>query len=173
MIKKVNKGILFWIEGFSGSGKTTLAKKIKSKINKLYGPTILINGDDIRSIFKLNDFSKLGRLNVFKKYVLISRLITNQKINLIFTVVGLNKKYQFLLKKKFKNIITILIKTNIHKVSKMKIKKTYEEKENIVGLNIKPDYPKYEIILVNNFKKNLDKLSLELINKIKKKLPHK
>ena len=94
MIKKVNKGILFWIEGFSGSGKTTLAKKIKSKINKLYGPTILINGDDIRSIFKLNDFSKLGRLNVFKKYVLISRLITNQKINLIFTVVGLNKKYQ-------------------------------------------------------------------------------
>tara|TARA_B100001250_G_C19605358_1_gene702493 strand:+ start:180 stop:701 length:522 start_codon:yes stop_codon:yes gene_type:complete len=173
MIKKVNKGILFWIEGFSGSGKTTLAKKIKSKINKLYGPTILINGDDIRSIFKLNDFSKLGRLNVFKKYVLISRLITNQKINLIFTVVGLNKKYQYLLKKKFKNIITILIKTNIHKVSKMKIKKTYEEKENIVGLNIKPDYPKYEIILVNNFKKNLDKLSLELINKIKKKLPHK
>ena len=69
MIKKVNKGILFCIEGFSGSGKTTLAKKIKSKINKLYGPTILINGDDIRSIFKLNDFSKLGRLNVFKKYV--------------------------------------------------------------------------------------------------------
>ena len=129
MIKKVNKGILFWIEGFSGSGKTTLAKKIKSKINKLYGPTILINGDDIRSIFKLNDFSKLGRLNVFKKYVLISRLITNQKINLIFTVVGLNKKYQYLLKKKFKNIITILIKTNIHKVSKMKIKKTYEEKK--------------------------------------------
>ena len=49
-----NKGILFVIMGLSGSGKTTLGRKIKKDITKIYGPTIMISGDDIRKIFKLN-----------------------------------------------------------------------------------------------------------------------
>ena len=54
-MKKINKnkGIVFWITGLSGSGKTTLAKKIKKDISKIYGPTIMISGDDIRKIFGL------------------------------------------------------------------------------------------------------------------------
>ena len=47
---KKNKGIVFWITGLSGSGKTTIGKKIKTKIIKSYGPTIVFNGDDIRKI---------------------------------------------------------------------------------------------------------------------------
>ena len=48
-MKKINrnKGILFWITGLSGSGKTTLGIKIKKNINKIYGPTVMISGDDI------------------------------------------------------------------------------------------------------------------------------
>ena len=38
------KGIFFWITGFSGAGKTAIAKKIKPKICKFYGPTILFSG---------------------------------------------------------------------------------------------------------------------------------
>ena len=49
-----NKGILFWITSFSGSGKTYLAKKIYKEITKSYGTTLVISGDDIRKIFKLN-----------------------------------------------------------------------------------------------------------------------
>ena len=49
--KNPNKGILFWVTGLSGSGKTTLAKKIKREIQSLYGPTIVVSGDDIRRIF--------------------------------------------------------------------------------------------------------------------------
>ena len=97
MIKK--KGIVFWIEGYSGSGKTTIARKIRLPIVKKYGPTILINGDDIRKIFKLKNYSKEGRFEVFKQYLSLSKLIINQNINIIFTVVGLNKKYHQLLKK--------------------------------------------------------------------------
>ena len=44
------KGILFWVTGFPGSGKTAIANKIKSKIIKSYGPTILISGDNLRKI---------------------------------------------------------------------------------------------------------------------------
>tara|TARA_B100000965_G_C19302720_1_gene630859 strand:+ start:125 stop:637 length:513 start_codon:yes stop_codon:yes gene_type:complete len=167
------KGNLIWIEGFSGSGKTQIAKKIQSKLSGLYGPTILINGDDTRKIFKLNDYSKNGRLEVFKKNLNLTKLIINQNVNVIFTVVGLNKTYSQLLKKNFKKLVTILIKTNVNQLKRLKLKKTYKNKKNVVGLDIVPDFPKYDIILHNNFKKSLNVLAILLANKIKSKLTHK
>ena len=54
---KKNKGILFWITGLSGSGKTTIGKKIKKDIVKLYGPTLLVSGDNLRKIFKFDKYT--------------------------------------------------------------------------------------------------------------------
>lgn len=63
-MKKINKnkGIVFWITGLSGSGKTTLAKKITPEIRKIFGPTVVISGDDIRKIFKIKGYTKAERL---------------------------------------------------------------------------------------------------------------
>ena len=47
--KDPDKGILFWVTGLSGSGKTSISKKIKKDIEKTYGPTLLVSGDDIKS----------------------------------------------------------------------------------------------------------------------------
>ena len=58
-----NKGILFWVTGLSGSGKTSIARKIKPKISKLYGPTIVFSGDDMRKIFGLTKYSRSERFN--------------------------------------------------------------------------------------------------------------
>ena len=54
----MNKGILFWVTGLSGSGKSSIAKKIWPTIKRKFGPTILVNGDDMRSIFKLNKYDR-------------------------------------------------------------------------------------------------------------------
>ena len=62
-----NKGFLIWITGLSGSGKTSIAKKIKPIIQKKIGPTLLIQGDNLRKIFKLNKYDKVSRLKNWKK----------------------------------------------------------------------------------------------------------
>ena len=59
--KYKNKGILFWITGLSGTGKSTLGNLIYPKIKKIYGPTIIIHGDDFRNIWNLNSYDyKVG-----------------------------------------------------------------------------------------------------------------
>ena len=105
-----NKGILFWVTGLSGSGKTTIAKLIKSRISKLYGPTLIISGDDLRNIFELRGFDKKTRLSNGIKFSRMCKLITNQNINIIFAVVGLIEKIRFLNKKNIKNYVEIYIK---------------------------------------------------------------
>ena len=88
---KINKrkGILFWVTGLSGSGKTSVAKNIKKKIEKKYGPTIVVSGDDLRKIFNFKSYSLKERILLSKKFNKFCKYITNQKINLIFAVIGM------------------------------------------------------------------------------------
>tara|TARA_B100000965_G_scaffold406839_1_gene449447 strand:+ start:15434 stop:15964 length:531 start_codon:yes stop_codon:yes gene_type:complete len=164
------KGILFWITGLSGSGKTAISKKIKKKIIKLYGPTIEISGDDFRKYFKLTKYSQKERLKNLWYYHHFSKLITNQKINLIFNLIGMVNKAREWNKKNIDNYVEIYVKTDFDKVGKKRKKKSsLNNKKNIVGIDIKAEFPKKpHIILTNDFKRSIDSLSNEAIKKIKK-----
>ena len=168
------KGILFWITGLSGSGKTTIAKKIRKQVSKLYGPTIIVSGDDLRRIFNLNKYDYLSRLNYSRKFCKFAKFITNQKINLIFAIVGMMNEPRKWNRKNIDNYLEIYIKSNIKKIISQKKKKIYfisKTKKNIVGINIKPELPKnYDILIQNNFDKSSSELANELISKIKKKI---
>ena len=49
--------MILWITGNSGSGKTTLARQIQSQLDKC----VVLDGDEIRKMFKDSDLSKEGR----------------------------------------------------------------------------------------------------------------
>ena len=165
-----NKGILFWITGLSGSGKTSNAKLVKNKISRLYGPTVIMSGDDLRKILNLKSYDKDSRLQNGIKFSKLCKFITNQNINVIFAVVGLFDKIRLQNKKNINNYVEIYIKSNIKKIIKKKKKKIYfKNQKNIVGIDIAPEFPKRPHITVeNNFKKPMKKLSVEVINKILK-----
>ncbi len=168
---KKNKGILFWITGLSGSGKTQISKKIYSSISKKYGPTICVSGDEIRKILNLKGYDRYQRLEIGKKYIYLAKLITDQKINVIFAVVGLFHKLHKINRATFENYLEIYIKSEINKLKMKKKKYFYRKKvKNVWGMDINPEFPKKpDIIIYNDFKKNINELSKELLSKIKKK----
>ena len=161
-------GIVFWITGISGSGKTTLSKKIYPFIKKKFGPTIILSGDNLRKIFKLYKYDKNYRMQLGKQYSDFLKLIVANKINVLFSVVGLFHELHKYNRKQLKNYIEILINANFKKTELRKQKKFYKNKTNNVwGRDIKPEYQKkHQIVLKNNFKKNKKFLSNELIKKI-------
>jgi adenylylsulfate kinase len=163
------KGILFWITGFSGSGKTAIAKKIKSEIIKSYGPTILISGDNLRKIFSFKKYSKNERLKNALKFSKLCRFITDQKINVIFAVVGLFHKLHQKNRQNIQNYIEIYIKTDLSNIIKIGKKKLYKKyNKNIVGKDIPAELPKFpDIILNNKFDRSINVLSIQLFKKIK------
>jgi len=170
-MKKVNKkkGIVFWITGLSGSGKTTLGKKIHKKIIKLYGPTIMVSGDDVRTIFKLNGYENEERLKISKKYSAFAKFITDQKINIIFAVVAMFDEPRKWNRLNIDNYIEIYIKSDIKNIIRFNKKKIYKKKNigKLIGVDITPQYPKKPSITITNyFKSNTDKVSEILLNKI-------
>ena len=165
------KGILFWITGLSGSGKTTLGKNIHKDIIKLYGPTVMVSGDDLRKIFKLSGYSKNERLKITKKYCNFVKYITDQNINIIFAVVGLFEEPRKWNRKNISNYVEIYVKSNIKNIIKLGRKKIYRKRniKNVVGIDLKPEFPKKpNIIITNSFKLSKEKMSKIIIKKIKK-----
>ena len=165
-----NCGIVFWITGISGSGKSTFSRKIYSFIKKKFGPTIILSGDDLRKIFKLNKYERSYRIQIGKQYTKFLKLITSNNVNVLFSVVGLFHELHKYNRKQLKNYIEILIDVNFKKTEQRKQKFFYRNKiNNVWGRDIKPEYPKNpHITLKNNFKKNKKSLSKELIKKINK-----
>ncbi len=171
MKKNKKKGILFWITGLSGSGKTTLGKAIHKDIVKLYGPTIMISGDNLRKIFRLNGHKREERLKLSKSYCQFAKYIVNQKINIIFAVVSMFNTPRKWNKDNIENYIEIYIKSDLRKIINLRKKKIYHKKniKNLVGIDIVPEYPKKPNIIINNFfNKSKEKISKELVEKIKK-----
>ena len=177
-MKKLNnrKGIVFWITGLSGSGKTTLGNMIKKDIRKIYGPTLMISGDNIRQIFDLKGYNYEDRLKILKKYSKFVKYITNQKINIIFAVVGMVDATRKWNRKNINNYLEIYIKTDLKKIIKFKKKKIYHKNNSgdIIGIDIKPELPKKpDITIINSFNEPMKKLSINLIKRINKYLNKK
>ena len=131
-----------------------------------------MDGNNLRSFLKTTGYSKgyskveRGKYN--NPICALINLFLNEKINVIYTWVGLNNKGRKILKKKIRNLIIIQIKSNIDDAKKNK-KHIYKLKKNIVGIDILPDFPKNpHIIIENDFKKTIKRLSYELIGRLKK-----
>ena len=122
------KGILFWITGLSGSGKSTLAKRIFPYIKKKCGPSVYLDGDTMRKILELYDYSYRGRASNLKKFNRIVKLLTDQGINVVFSLIGLMNKPRAWNRKNIKKYVEIFIMSNVKKIisidKKIYIKKT-------------------------------------------------
>lgn len=162
---------MFWITGLSGSGKSTLAKRIFPYIKKKCGPSVYLDGDTMRKILELYDYSYKGRASNLKKFNRIVKLLTDQGINVVFSLIGLMNKPRAWNRKNIKKYVEIFIMSNVKKIISIDKKNIYKKNKNVVGVTIKPQFPKKPDIIINNtFDKSFKSLETELLLKIKKLL---
>jgi adenylylsulfate kinase len=163
-------GILFRISGLPGSGKTEVSKLLHPKINKIFGPTIMWSGDDLRKIFNIKSYKLKDRNNFGLQNIKLIKLINSQKINVIFATVGLSSEIRKRFRKEIPNYIEIVIKTNLDDLKKRNERKFYNNNsKNVWGKDIKIEYPKKpDVITINDFKKDLNFMRNFIFSKITK-----
>ena len=169
-MKNTKFGKIFWITGLSGSGKSTIGIHLKKLVEKKYGKTVVIHGDDIRNIFQFKFYARSKRLKLGKSYSDICNLLAKQNINVIFTTVGLFNELFTYNRKNLNNYFEIYIKTNIKKLKSNKSKYFYRRKtRNVWGVDLKPQFPKKpHIIVENNFDQTVFQLTKLIFEKIRR-----
>ena len=103
---------------FSKVGKSVIGEKLKVLIEKEYGTTLIIHGDDIRNIFKFKFYSRSKRLKLGKSYSDLCKLISEQGLHVVYTTVGLFYELHKYNRRNLKNYIEIFIKTDLNKLKK-------------------------------------------------------
>jgi adenylylsulfate kinase len=171
-MKKHTQGIVFWITGLPGSGKSNISKNIFSDIEKRYGPTLRLSGNETRKMLNLHGFTRRERLQIGFKYHKLCKKISSSGVNVLFDVVCLFEKIRKKNRKHIKNYFEIFIEAESKTLIKRKQKYFYRIKTNNVwGIDLKPELPKKsDIVIKNDFKKNAKQLANSLLRKIKKKL---
>ena len=104
-----------------------------------------------------------------EKYVQFCKYITDQNINIIFTVIGMYENIRQWNRKNIKNYIEIYIENKNYNLNT----NSKKLKKNIVGVDVKAELPKMpDIKVINNFDKNLKMISNELIKNKQYYLAH-
>ena len=170
----VNKGTLYWITGLSGSGKTAIAEVLYKHIRLKYSNTIILDGDVLRELLGCKEISydKKSRKILAMQYSKLSKLFTNQGINVVFATISMFEEVRVWNRANISNYIEIYLKVSINKIferdkNQLFSKALRKEEKNVVGVDIIIEEPKNpDIVLENNMNEPISNLAKDLIQKI-------
>ena len=165
--------MVIWIVGLSGAGKTTIARLLLKKLKKKYSNLVHLDGDIIRKIYndKLGYISKDRNINA-ERISKMTKLLTDQKIHVVGSVLSNFPKWQAWNKKNIKNYYQVYLKVSLKELIKRDKKNIYQKalkgtKKNVVGVDIKFKEPLNSNLIIDNEK--YTKSFSSIINKIIKK----
>ncbi|MDC1054082.1 adenylyl-sulfate kinase [Alphaproteobacteria bacterium] len=136
----------YWITGLSASGKTTISKKLCGNLKKKTKNVILLDGDQLRSIFKHDKYDIVNRLNYGFIYSNLCKFLVGQNINIIIAIGGLFHELQAWNRINIPGYIEIFLDVPFDELQRRDPKGLYQSfnsgiMNNFYGGDIKPELP--------------------------------
>ena len=147
--------MVIWVTGLACSGKSSLGKMLFSMLKKEMPATVLLDGDEIRSIFKSDnrqcDYSPEAREKLAWKYHEICSWLEGQKINVVCCTIGGTEKIRQANREEFSKYYEILVTVPFELLLERDTKNLYApalegKLKDVVGVDIpfsapqNPDY---------------------------------
>lgn len=172
--KKYKKSIL-WFTGLSGSGKTTIAKEIVKKLQEEGQPVMLLDGDEIRDIFKNTGFDKESRLRHINDVAKMAVYLQKQGIIPIVSLISPYAESRENAKKLSDDFLEIYVDTSLVVCEMRDVKGLYKkaragEITNFTGIHESSPYevPTNPDIIVHTSGISIEACVEKVLNKIKK-----
>jgi adenylylsulfate kinase len=162
--------MIFWIIGLSGSGKTTIGRELFRKLKARAPNTVLIDGDDIRSIFShnLNDisYSVEGRRINAERIIGLCEMLDRQGMNVVCCTLSIFPDLQDKNRKLFSKYFEVYLNTSMDTLKGRDSRGLYNaafngEIKNVVGVDIPFPIPENSDLKIDTSSDN--ELSIELI----------
>jgi len=105
--------MVVWMVGLSGAGKSTIGREVYHQWKQCESNTILVDGDEIRSLFKhdkiKSSYTIEGRRLNAERIVEICKWLDNQGINVVCCILCIFPDILKANRKQFKNYLEIYI----------------------------------------------------------------
>ena len=165
-----------WIIGLSGSGKSTVGQSLYKLWKSDSPPTVIVDGDEIRRIFKHNigddPYSLEGRKINADRISNLRLWLDNQGINVVCCILSVFEESRKWNRCNYSNYLEVYLQASVETLSSRR--PLYEQArlgkiKNVVGVDINFDKPKQPdlIFKTDNNGKLPDSIANEIYNKIK------
>jgi len=167
------KSKCYWITGLSATGKTTLSKLLVDSFRASGKVVVHLDGDELRQVLSDEAYTREERIALGMRYSKLCRLLINQGIDVVISVIGLFKELHRWNKENIPNYIEIFIDTPLEELINRDPKGLYKkhksgEIKNIAGMDLKVDFPvDPDIHLKWSSDKTIDFMFQELLDNIK------
>jgi len=158
---------IFWITGLPGAGKTTFAHALLSALKPYNSGIVHLDGDELREVFKNNDYSEAGRKAIALQYSNLAKLLAEQQLTVIVSTVSLFHEIQDFNRNNFKNYVEILLDPGLDTLQKRNKKQLYTANHAnsnvIIGQGIKAQIPQNPDFKFSNNNLNELQISIDLV----------
>ena len=163
----------YWVIGLSATGKTTLSKLLVDNFRASGRIVVHLDGDELRQVLSDENYTRENRLALGMRYSRLCKLLTDQGINVVISVIGLFKELHTWNRENIENYIEIFIDTPLDELKRRDPKGIYKKFDsgkikNVSGLDLKIDLPvNPHVHLKWSTNKEVDSMFQELLNNIK------
>jgi adenylylsulfate kinase len=164
---------VIWLTGLPSSGKTTIASALKPKLDKLGIRSQVLDGDIMRRELSPNlGFSRQDRYEHVKKVIYICKILSNNGIASIVTIVSPDKEIRAFVKNQLDKLMEVYVKCSLETCIKRDCKGLYKkalngEMTNLIGLQDPYEEPVNPEVIANTEHESLDDITDNIILKIK------
>lgn len=168
--KKYRTSLIF-LTGLSGAGKTTIAKAMLKKLQEEGHSAMILDGDEIRDIFKNNGFDKESRIKHNQDVGKMAVYLQSQGIIPIVSLISPYAEARDYVRSISKDFTEVYVNTSLNECERRDVKGLYKKVRNgeikdFTGIH---DSAPYEIPKNPELKINTENISVEdCINKILK-----
>lgn len=108
--------MIYWFTGQPGHGKTTLGNELISYLRLQGAKTMLVDGDQLRDIFKNVNYGKEGRVENIKRAQNIAKFLHYQGYHVVVALVAPYKDLRDEFKTEMQNnLVEIYVHTNVER----------------------------------------------------------
>lgn len=167
---------LIWLTGLSGAGKTTIAKAMIEKLKADGHAVMLLDGDEIRDIFKNNGFTKEDRIKHNQDVGKMAVYLQSQNIIPIISLISPYAEARDYVRSISKDFTEVYVATPLHACESRDVKGLYKkvragEIKDFTGIHDTAPYevPKNPELIIQTVGLSIDACVNKILNHIKKK----
>lgn len=127
MTKTSYRNSVLWFTGLSGAGKTTIAKELVKKLQAEGHAAMLLDGDEIRDIFKNNGFDKESRMKHINDVAKMAVYLQKQGIIPIVSLISPYAEARENARKLTNDFTEIYVSTSLHVCEERDVKGLYKK----------------------------------------------
>jgi adenylylsulfate kinase len=167
------KPCVIWLTGLSGSGKTTIANGLFEKLKEKNMKCVILDGDEIRTIFPLIGFDKVSRINHNINVGYMASLLEKQGYIVIVSLISPFAEARDRCRTLINNFIEVHLKTSLEVCEKRDVKGLYVKARNgdikdFSGISSPYEEPINPELRLDTEVSDLDFCVRAIMNKLKK-----